>query len=46
MDYRIIFALGAAGLGAGFVNAVAGGGTILTFPTLILIGEDAIQVVG
>lgn len=32
-----------AGLCAGFVNAVAGGGTILTFPTLLLIGEDSIR---
>ena len=32
-----------AGAGAGFVNAIAGGGTILTFPALILVGVDSIH---
>jgi uncharacterized membrane protein YfcA len=31
-------ALLAAGLGAGLVNAVAGGGSLITFPTLVAIG--------
>jgi uncharacterized membrane protein YfcA len=31
-------ALLAAGLGAGVVNAVAGGGSLITFPTLVAIG--------
>lgn len=31
-----------AGALAGFINAVAGGGTILTFPALILLGENSI----
>jgi len=30
--------LAAAAMGAGAMNAVAGGGTLLTFPTLILVG--------
>ena len=37
-----ILALAAAGLGAGAMNAMAGGGTILTFPTLVFLGMPAI----
>jgi uncharacterized membrane protein YfcA len=37
-----IAALLASAAGAGVMNAMAGGGTILTFPTLILLGEPAI----
>jgi uncharacterized membrane protein YfcA len=32
----------AAAAGAGLMNALAGGGTILTFPVLLLLGESAI----
>jgi uncharacterized membrane protein YfcA len=32
----------AAAIGAGGMNALAGGGTILTFPVLLLLGESAI----
>jgi hypothetical protein len=32
----------AASVGAGIMNALAGGGTILTFPALLLAGESAI----
>lgn len=39
LDYA--FAAGAA-LAAGFVNAVAGGGTLITFPALVAIGVDAV----
>jgi uncharacterized protein len=35
-------ALVASGFGAGVMNALAGGGTILTFPALLLLGESAI----
>ena len=35
-------ALVASAVGAGVMNAMAGGGTILTFPTLVLLGEPAI----
>ncbi|HYB52702.1 MAG TPA: sulfite exporter TauE/SafE family protein [Thermoanaerobaculia bacterium] len=35
-------ALLASAAGAGVMNAMAGGGTILTFPTLLLLGEPAI----
>ena len=35
-------ALIASGLGAGVMNALAGGGTILTFPALLFLGESAI----
>src|SRR5947207_14481188 len=38
---ELIALLGAAGL-AGAVNAVAGGGTLITFPTLILVGTPEI----
>ena len=34
-------ALIAAGAGAGVMNALAGGGTLLTFPTLVLLGVPA-----
>jgi uncharacterized membrane protein YfcA len=37
-----ILALVAASVGAGVMNAMAGGGTILTFPTLLLAGLPAI----
>ena len=37
-----ILALVAASLGAGVMNAMAGGGTILTFPTLLLVGLPSI----
>ncbi len=37
-----ILALIAASLGAGIMNAMAGGGTILVFPTLLLLGQPAI----
>jgi uncharacterized membrane protein YfcA len=37
-----ITALVAASTGAGIMNAMAGGGTILTYPTLLFIGETAI----
>jgi uncharacterized membrane protein YfcA len=36
-------ALVAASVGAGVMNAMAGGGTILTFPALLLVGEPAIM---
>lgn len=38
-----IVALTAAAFGAGAMNAMAGGGTILTFPTLVFLGMPAIQ---
>ncbi|MDE3044271.1 MAG: sulfite exporter TauE/SafE family protein [Acidobacteriota bacterium] len=33
----------AAGVGAGVANAVAGGGTFITFPTLLALGVPALQ---
>ena len=38
MDLSHILLLIAAGLAAGIVNAIAGGGSLITFPTLIAIG--------
>lgn len=38
-----ILALVASALGAGAMNAMAGGGTILTFPTLVFLGMPAIM---
>ncbi|MFZ4548283.1 MAG: sulfite exporter TauE/SafE family protein [Bacteroidales bacterium] len=35
--YNLLFAFGAA-VAAGFVNAIAGGGTLISFPVLIAIG--------
>lgn len=34
--------VGIAAIGAGFVNALAGGGTLITFPTLIAVGMPSI----
>ncbi|HEY1826123.1 MAG TPA: sulfite exporter TauE/SafE family protein [Acidimicrobiales bacterium] len=33
----------AAGVGAGIANAIAGGGTFITFPTLLALGVPALQ---
>ena len=38
-----VAALVAAGFGAGAMNAIAGGGTILTFPTLVFLGEPGLR---
>ena len=38
-----IVTLAVAGVGAGMVNAIAGGGTILSFPALIVSGLDPIK---
>lgn len=38
-----ILTLVAAAFGGGVMNAMAGGGTILTFPTLVFLGMPAIQ---
>ncbi len=43
MTAGAVAALLASSFGAGVMNALAGGGTILTFPTLILLGVPAIQ---
>lgn len=37
-----VLGLVASSFGAGIMNAMAGGGTILTFPVLLLLGESAI----
>ncbi|MEO8432518.1 MAG: sulfite exporter TauE/SafE family protein [Acidobacteriota bacterium] len=37
-----VTALVASSIGAGAMNAMAGGGTILTYPTLVFLGESAI----
>jgi uncharacterized membrane protein YfcA len=42
MTLAEIVALVAASAAAGMMNAMAGGGTIVTFPTLLLLGEPAI----
>jgi hypothetical protein len=39
--YQFIF-VGIAAIGGGFVNALAGGGTLITFPTLISVGLPSI----
>jgi uncharacterized membrane protein YfcA len=38
-----VTALVASSFGGGVMNAMAGGGTILTYPTLLLLGEPAIM---
>ena len=42
MDFFHLFIIFAAGAIAGFMNSIAGGGTIVTFPALILAGIPAI----
>ncbi|MBS0658453.1 MAG: sulfite exporter TauE/SafE family protein [Verrucomicrobia bacterium] len=41
MDFASIAILFAAGFGAGAVNAMAGGGTMISFPALLYVGGDA-----
>jgi uncharacterized membrane protein YfcA len=40
LDLHIVLLIAAAGLVAGIQNALAGGGSFLTFPTLLLAGLD------
>ena len=42
MSGNQLIALGGAAAAAGMVNAVAGGGTLITFPTLILAGTSEV----
>ena len=42
MPLTDLFLLAAAGLAAGLVNAVAGGGTFFTFPALLTVGLPAV----
>jgi uncharacterized membrane protein YfcA len=42
MNVGYLAALVASSAGAGVMNAMAGGGTILTYPTLLFLGESAI----
>ena len=42
MSTNEVLTLLAAGIGAGVMNSVAGGGTLLTFPALLFLGQDAI----
>jgi len=41
MDFLEAILLGLAGFAAAAVNAVAGGGTLITFPTLVAVGYSA-----
>lgn len=43
MSIEQILLLAGAGFAAGVINAIAGGGTILTFPALIFAGVNSIQ---
>src|SRR5258705_12668458 len=42
MDVWVVAALLGAGVGAGIVNAVVGGGSLITFPTLLALGLDPV----
>jgi uncharacterized protein len=42
MDFSHIFLLVAAGLAAGTVNAIAGGGSLISFPSLIAVGLPSV----
>ena len=46
MDYIPIIIASLAALVAGFVDAVAGGGGVITFPTLLMLGLPVSQIVG
>ena len=41
-DLLPLFPLFLAGVGAGAINSMAGGGTLLSFPALVLLGRDPI----
>lgn len=43
MSFSQIFLLAAAGFAAGVINAIAGGGTIVTFPALLAVGVNSVQ---
>lgn len=45
MDLNLanLLILGLAAVGAGAVNAIAGGGTLITFPTMIAMGVPAVE---
>jgi uncharacterized membrane protein YfcA len=43
MDFLHIVLLVAAGFGAGAVNAIAGGGSLITFPTLLATGLPSVD---
>jgi uncharacterized membrane protein YfcA len=43
MDLPHILLLAAAGVAAGVVNAVAGGGSLITFPTLLAVGLPSVD---
>ncbi|MBB4765648.1 putative membrane protein YfcA [Actinoplanes digitatis] len=43
MDFAHILLLVAAGLAAGVVNAIAGGGSLITFPSLIAVGLPVVD---
>ncbi len=41
MDFLDILLILGAGFAAGFINAIAGGGSMITFPLLVMLGLDA-----
>jgi uncharacterized membrane protein YfcA len=43
MDLSHVLLLVAAGVAAGIVNAIAGGGSLITFPTLIAVGLPSVD---
>ena len=45
MDLNLVnlLILGLAAVGAGAVNAIAGGGTLITFPTMVAMGVPAVE---
>ncbi|MEI6766664.1 MAG: sulfite exporter TauE/SafE family protein [Bacteroidota bacterium] len=43
MEFQHLLIAGIAALAAGFVNAVAGGGTLITFPVLIALGVSPVS---
>src|SRR5262245_47118353 len=44
-DYSVLahVAAGAAAIGGGLINAIAGGGTLVTFPVLTAVGVPAVR---
>jgi uncharacterized membrane protein YfcA len=43
MSYLEIYCLSGSAVGAGIINAVAGGGTLLTFPALLVFGTTPVM---
>ena len=46
LDFWVLLALGGAGLLAGFVDAIAGGGGLIALPALLAAGVPPVAALG